>query len=210
MTEEEIREEAERFAQERARREVKRKARVLHELERVDVPTKDIGLLKSGDLQATQAFEAVKLTDWCLLALSGGPGTGKTTAAAAWLWSAADAACSDDLHGIARLPLAFLTAARLSRFPKYDDEQMTRILRVHRLVIDDLGAEYVDKNGSYLSLLDEVVNERYAARRPTLLTTNLEVGPFKERYGDRIADRIREIGRFVSVGGKSMRRKDVA
>ncbi|HYF08108.1 MAG TPA: ATP-binding protein [Acetobacteraceae bacterium] len=196
-------------AEELAHLEARRKARVLRELEAIDVPVKDVALIKAGNLLETEAFAAVSLTDWKLLALSGGAGTGKTTAASCWLWSAVDAAIRDDFTG-GRPPMLFLTAARLSRWPKYDDEQMRRVLKAHRLVIDDLGAEYVDKNGSYLSLLDEVVNERYANRRATLLTTNLEVGPFKERYGERIADRIREIGRFVSVGNKSMRRKDAA
>jgi DNA replication protein DnaC len=101
----------------------------------------------------------------------------------------------------------FLSSARLSRWPKYDDGAMGRLLQTGRLVVDDMGVEFIDERGAYQSLLDEVINDRYANRRPTLLTTNLDAESFKARYGERIADRIRECGKFVSVGAASMRKK---
>jgi DNA replication protein DnaC len=101
----------------------------------------------------------------------------------------------------------FVTAARLARWSRYDEAAMEKLLKAKRLVIDDIGTEFMDANGSYQALLDEIVNERYANKRPTLMTTNLEVQAFAARYGERVADRIRESGRFVFVGRDSLRGK---
>jgi DNA replication protein DnaC len=105
-----------------------------------------------------------------------------------------------------RAPM-FMTAARLSRLSKFDDEMMGRVLRAVRLVIDDLAVEYADEKGFFRSLLDEVINERYGNRLPTLITTNLAADLFKERCGERITDRVREAGRFVSLDNPSLRRR---
>lgn len=181
------------------------------ELAALGLSEKDHELLSSGVVTETLAVQAVRSSGVRLTALSGGPGSGKTTAGAVWLadlvmerssWSGIDGALP-----AFRAKAMFVTAAKLSRWPRYDDDAMNRILKSTRLVIDDLGAEYVDKSGSYLSLLDEVINERYANKRATLLTTNLRADEFKDRYGERIADRIREVGKFVVVGSSSMRTK---
>jgi len=188
----------------------------LREMERIEAPAKDLALIGADAVTRTKAIETVEATDWRLMALSGGPGSGKTMAGTWWLWLALRPKVYDTgkyggwMSPLQPYPLMFATAARLSRWAKYDEEQMRKLLRAERLVVDDLGAEFMDEKGSYLSLLDEVVNERYANNRPTLLTTNLEAQAFRERYGERIADRIRECGRFVSVGNKSMRRKEAA
>jgi DNA replication protein DnaC len=77
------------------------------------------------------------------------------------------------------------------------------------MVIDDLGVEYLDKNGNFLQRLDELIDERYSNYRQTIITTNLNVKAFKERYGERVADRIREGfefgGAFMELAESSMR-----
>lgn len=146
--------------------------------------------------QETQAITAVREPTE-LLVLSGAAGCGKTAAACWWLLQPAP-------RGGAPL---FLTAARLSRLSKFDDETMTRVLRASRLVIDDLAVEYADEKGFFRSLLDEVINERYGNRLATLITTNLDKDTFKDRCGERITDRVREAGRFMSLTNPSMRRR---
>jgi DNA replication protein DnaC len=101
----------------------------------------------------------------------------------------------------------WVTAAKLARWERYDEEAMNKLLRTPRLVIDDLGGEYLDKGGFYASLLDELINERQSSSRPTIMTTNLAAEAFKARYGERIVDRIREGGRFFECGNASLRRK---
>jgi DNA replication protein DnaC len=149
-----------------------------------------------------------------MLVLSGRAGCGKTVAAVAWVlafvndpgsWAAESH--SERLARFRPRKPVWVTAARLARWERYDEDKMGELLKTPRLVVDDLGGEYMDKGGFYASLLDEIVNERQAASRPTIFTTNLDAEAFKSRYGDRIVDRIREGGRFVACSGASLRRK---
>jgi DNA replication protein DnaC len=168
-------------------------------------PAKDLERAISGDMSETQALVeargALEL-DLVLLVLSGLRGCGKTTAAAWWL--------------VQRRPPSkyvrtdvprFVDATALARWPKYDNDQMFELERASALVVDDLGVEYDDKGGAFRSFLDGLVNARYAACLPTLITTNLRGDEFKARYGERIADRIRESGRYVELAGESLRRR---
>lgn len=177
-------------------------------LRRMDLPRHALAQLSSQS--STVAMQAIT-EPFGILVLSGDPGCGKTFAAVKWIVDYVN----DDVHwptpGSAvqlkgRHPV-FVTAAALARWDRYEQEPMAKLLRAPRLAIDDLGAEYLDKNGFYAALLDEVLNERYAARVPTLLTTNLPVDEFKSRYGERIAGRIRETGTFVACGGVDLRRR---
>jgi DNA replication protein DnaC len=166
-------------------------------------------LAQTPGMQRTIAIESTA-DSFGILVLSGDPGCGKTFAAVRWIadyvnddsrWPSPGSAVQ--LKG---RPPVFVTAAALARWDRYEQEPMLKLLRAPRLAIDDLGAEYLDKNGFYAALLDEVLNERYSGRLPTLLTTNLDIDEFKARYGDRIAGRIRETGKFVACGGIDMRR----
>jgi DNA replication protein DnaC len=149
-----------------------------------------------------------------MLVLSGNPGCGKTVAAAEWIhaylsdvskWgSGVD--WNSGIKFVGHMPV-WVTAAKLARWERYYEDTMKTILTSPRLVIDDLGGEYLDKGGFYASLLDEIVNERQAGSRPTIMTTNLASAAFKERYGERIVDRIREGGRFFECGNSSLRRR---
>ncbi len=142
-------------------------------------------------LRATPATEALSETWGDVLVLMGPVGTGKTLAACSWLRS-----WEGD---------GFMTAAELARWPRYDMAAMKRLLEKGRLVVDDLGTEYMDDKGNFLAVFDEFVNTRCANMKQTIITTNLAPEAFRARYGERITDRIVECGRFVSVAGESMR-----
>jgi DNA replication protein DnaC len=64
----------------------------------------------------------------------------------------------------------------------------------------------VDDKGWFVRALASIVDARYAACLKTIMTTNLNAERFKATYGERIADRIRESGRFRDVAGQSVRR----
>lgn len=186
---------AERAAR-RAAEEAK-EARYQHRLrqqkaDRIEIPPKDFEIIERGGVAETAATKALGGTE-LVVCLSGNPGCGKTTGAAAMLYA-----------GGAGL---FVKAARLSRWERYNDDEMNRLLKTPVLVIDDLGVEYQDAKGNFLAILDEVIDYRYDHRLRTVLTTNLDAEQFKERYGERIADRIRESGKFVSLATDSMRRR---
>ena len=123
--------------------------------------------------------------------LSGGVGAGKSVAAARWL-SAGD-------------QIVWVGAAELARWPRYDRDSMDMLLGADRLVVDDLGTEFLDASGNFRAVLDEVVCRRVDDGRKTVITTNLSVDDFVRRYDERIADRINGSGAFHGVGDVSLR-----
>jgi len=181
-------------------------------MQRAGIPEMFVEII-SARLDNSEAFRAVSDDSLGVLVLSGQPGCGKTVAACHWLsipiqrddgerYSGTTLGTPLGLHH----PL-FVTAARLARWDRYDARQMDRLLLADRLVLDDLGSEYADAKGNFNAILDELVSDRHANKRPMIMSTNLDAAAFKERYDERIADRIREAGKFVSLGGTSMRRR---
>jgi DNA replication protein DnaC len=177
-------------------------------MRRRGVPAKDQDAIARGELDDTPAMQAAReLLSFSqrILVLSGPKGCGKTTAAS-WL-AAQDVRVrlpgDRDDRGVAE-PM-FLDVSKLARLSRYKAEDVEPLEECSLLVIDDLGMEYADEKGSFLATLDGVFNARYAAGLYTVITTNLPAKTFKERYGERIADRIREVGRFVELDGKSLR-----
>jgi DNA replication protein DnaC len=160
----------------------------------IGVPEKFLAIIASG-LRDTPAMGEVKKGGFHVLVLAGDVGLGKTAAASWWA-----------LEGIRdrHRPL-FVTAARLSRWERYDVAEMDRLLLASRLVIDDLGNEFSDTKGNFLAVLDETISDRVANHRPTVITTNLTPEAFVGRYGERVRDRIRESGRFQIFAGESLR-----
>jgi DNA replication protein DnaC len=168
------------------------KRRLEHALSRV--PRKVRRVLE-GELAQTGALAAAESFDGEILVLSGPPGCGKTVAAGRWFVQQYDGGGE------------FITASQLERVGRYGEE-LDKLGSVRCLVIDDLGNEYLDQKGSFASLLDGLINERYSNERGTVIATNLSAEEFKQRYGERIADRIRGAGRFVSINEPSLRRKE--
>lgn len=147
----------------------------------------------SGEVVPTDALKN-SLRDDAIVVLAGAPGRGKSVAACAWLV-------------LGQTSVKWVSAGSLSRGIAYDDEAFQRLARVGRLVIDDVGTEYQDQKERYLATFGELVDARFGNKRPTLLTTNLTVAVFKERYGERLASRINEDGAFIVCGGPDLRRE---
>lgn len=142
---------------------------------------------RDGDLRAGRS----------LLVLSGGVGCGKTTAAV-WVIATMRFQCP-----------RFLRAATFARTSRYDAAAAAAWARAGALVLDDLGAEYADSKGSFLTDFDELLDTYYADRRPLIITTNIGKRDFYERYGGRdgrIASRIREAGAWVECGATDLRK----
>lgn len=170
----------------------------LHEMWMRDagVPKKFTRIVFHSKLLETPSMRVVvERGDYFVQVLWGGQGTGKTVAAAHWL------------RGLSEAEALFVEAPRLARWDRYDNEQMNMLLDAERLVIDDMGTEFMDAKGNFMVILDEVISRRVADERLTLITTNLTRDAFLERYGERIASRMREDGRFYGVGADDMRQK---
>lgn len=71
------------------------------------------------------------------------------------------------------------------------------------LFIDDIGAEKTSE--FVLEFLYLVVNRRYENMKRTILTTNLSLKDFEERYGDRILSRIAELCVIHELKGEDRR-----
>lgn len=149
-------------------------------------------------LETREAIVAVR--DWnaethSVLVLSGAAGCGKTVAAAWWA-----------MHSprYARHAL-FLKATEFAAGSRYDQETRDRWRHAHALVLDDLGMEYLDAKGSFQVDLDDLVDTYYADERPLIITTNLKAEGLKDRYGERVVDRLRECGLVLELGEGSMR-----
>jgi DNA replication protein DnaC len=179
------------------------------------VPRKDIERVIAGDLDETEPLQIAKRfasglralagsagsdTPCTVLVLSGPPGCGKTTAAASLLaWRDAPWASRCAHHPI------FIPVSRLIRWNRFEEKAMVALEKAAALVIDDLGSEYMDDKGAFLSFFDGLLNARYADWLPTVITTNLSASQFRGRYGTRAIDRLREVGRFIEIRGESMR-----
>lgn len=131
-----------------------------------------------------------------ILVLAGGVGTRKTGAAC---WALTQRA------GV------FVLAEDLGKIAASRDEDSITLYRQAKnaglLVLDDLGSEYHDEKGWYVRAFSSLINARYQACAKTIITANLTAEKFKQAYGERVVDRIREVGRFAIVGGASLRRK---
>lgn len=141
-----------------------------------------------------------------VLVLAGGTGAGKTSAAA---WVALEAG---------GLSPAFVRATELEARGRYDKALRTWLRGRSMLVIDDLGVEVLDDRGVFRSLLDEIIDTFYGNKRRVVITTNLlakrkvlgnadEEPQFLERYGERVASRLRECGRWADCGALDLRRE---
>lgn len=133
--------------------------------------------------------------DRYIVVLSGATGTGKTMASSM----------------VALLKGArMVTAQRILEMNRFNGE-FDALCSVPALVVDDVGTEYLDSKGEAEARWDGLFNRRYRmarmSRSPLVITCNLKATDFKARYGERIADRIREVGRWINVGGTSMRRR---
>lgn len=158
-------------------------------------PVRAIEAAQSADesMPAVSRVAAWDPDDRSVLVLSGKPGCGKTVAATWW-------AIQQDWSP------TFLRASSFAAASRYDKEERSKWLNAGSMVLDDLGTEYADAKGSFLTDLDELIDTLYGNRRSLIITTNLKAEDFRERYGARVVDRIRECGKWESIGGDSLRK----
>ena len=104
------------------------------------------------------------------------------------------------------------TAPEMIRYFTQDygknDEAIRQIKSYSLVIIDDIGMEKpTDKD---LSVLNEIVDLRYLAKKPLIVTSNLTLEEMRENtglYGDRITSRLDEICIQIRLTGEDSRRK---
>lgn len=186
---------AEALLEENERREMERERELmLATLRTSGISDRAVGAFACG-LEKTPATEAVRTflgSGKTFLLLMGSTGAGKTLATTL--------ALAQHSGGL------FVRSLELARLSSYDKADRARLERAHEcrfLVIDDLGAELL--HNAWLPMLDELIDIRWGSRRQTIITTNLDSAAFKQRYGARISDRIRDDGFIEKCGDKSRR-----
>ena len=93
-----------------------------------------------------------------------------------------------------------------------ESEFIDKLASIDFLFIDDFGTELVTKDGEDLWLQEkifEVVNKRYNAKKPIILTSNYSLPEMLKERGlaDKTVDRINEMCEIMKLEGKSYRLK---
>ncbi len=133
----------------------------------------------------------------------GDVGTGKTFAAA----------CIANALLERRVPVVMTSFVKLLEtmqgFKEDDEKLIQRLNRAKLLIIDDLGAERSTEFA--LEKVYNIIDSRYRAKLPMVLTTNLKLDEMKQngdiRYS-RIYDRIFEVCYPVQFKGQSFRKQE--
>lgn len=82
---------------------------------------------------------------------------------------------------------------------------LDKYTRPYVLLIDDIGAEKVTdwSRQVFYTLIDR----RYVNMKPTIITSNLSMAEFAEKFDDRVASRIADMGEIITLTGKDRRVK---
>lgn len=137
----------------------------------------------------------------------GNPGTGKTFASACIANALLDQQRSVVMTSFVKL------IAEVQKFDSSNDEEaiIRRMNRASLLIIDDLGAER--STDFALERVYNIIDSRYRARKPMILTTNLSLRQMQStqdiRYA-RIYDRVFEVCYPVEFKGQSWRYVEAA
>lgn len=96
---------------------------------------------------------------------------------------------------LSRLPVLNIMSAVDIANAARDTEKLANIKSTQILIIDDLGTEPATSKvyGTELTPITEIINHRYERMATTIITTNLNDAAIKERYGERVIDRINEM-----------------
>lgn len=108
------------------------------------------------------------------------------------------------------LTFAFWRTAEYARADVFGDafrEELARAKLADLVIVDDLGADAIGPRSQWASILDELVSVRHAEGLPLLMTSNLRSEALRQRYGGRIADRVRDRGVCLENNGPSRRQR---
>ena len=132
--------------------------------------------------------------------ISGKSGLGKTFL----LRSMADRLIERDINVIIISAFKMLEIFRRNYFD--NDDSASILFNTEVLMIDDLGSEPLMKNVTIEQLFN-VINERQSKGLSTLISTNLSIEEFKERYTERISSRLNDVRNclIITLSGTDIR-----
>ena len=131
------------------------------------------------------------------LMIIGGTGTGKTTLAIALA------------HAIGRRNYypKFISMPKFERMCAEDNTWLDEVADWKYLLLDDVGTESreIKIYGNSRMLFNELIFQRYDRKLPMIITTNLSLAAFEQRYGEKVASRVRELFDIMVMNGKDLR-----
>lgn len=149
------------------------------------------------------------------LFLIGPTGTGKTTLAKAILGYLEQKRTDESGYRSGGRSL-FAGAKDINRRFLGSEEQWTEARSKEILCVDDLGAEALEvvSFGNVETPVTDLIERRYdrhryapaEMNRITVFTSNLDMEGIYDRYGPRVADRIRGMATIIEMKGRSFRR----
>lgn len=142
------------------------------------------------------------------LLIIGSVGTGKTTLANA-VCDVLNAVNKATKEGIWSAPVEKISAIKLSQLARTNEEKLQSVKKSLRLFIDDLGTETdnVKIFGNTISPITETIFERYdSTNSVTIITSNLNTEQIAQNYGERVADRLKEMCNKIVINTKSFRK----
>lgn len=100
---------------------------------------------------------------------------------------------------------------QIAQFRKTDYNRFLYLTQTDLLGIDDLGTEpaEVQDYGNIMYPIKELLTIRYDAQLFTVFTTNLEPKDIRQRYDNRIADRLNEMMVKIVYNNKTYRTDNV-
>jgi len=169
---------------------------VRERLNRLGVPRPLAEQLGDRNYRPSEALDSA--IDWfqskprpSLLLLMGGTGIGKTFAAG---------------HLLTLIPNGQMIHAFEFYQQRRSEESFLALQSASFLVLDDLGCEPPDGFEEWRRTVATLLGQRLDMRMESCITTNLSAKEFRDRYGDRLADRIRAYGKVALLTGKSLRK----
>lgn len=108
---------------------------------------------------------------------------------------------------IERYDLKMVDAKYIANLSKSNPKDFVSLSRAEMLAIDDLGTEPIEvmDYGNISYPLIDLLTQRYELQQFTIITTNLTGQAIREKYGDRIADRLNEMMEKVGFTNPSYR-----
>jgi len=136
------------------------------------------------------------------LFLSGNVGTGKTTLMKAIARTLTESGMSARMFRASDFPVLFLNNVEQT------ERQIMRGEWCRVLLLDDIGVEATEikEYGNTIQPFVKIVEERYNRQLPLIVSSNLSGDEFRERYGERTIDRIKEMATGIRYEGKSYRK----
>jgi len=126
------------------------------------------------------------------LMLLGGPGTGKTHLACAILARVIRAGHTGLFLTVSAV-LRIIRDAFSPRGQRSETEALALLTAVDLLVLDEVGVA-IGNAATRRAMLFDVLNERYGETRPTILIGNLTAAELEAYLGERIMERLMDLG----------------